>query len=313
MKTFFLLLILLRTNISHAEVAVPSDQYERPKTFDFINDIPRSLKEGWEYSFNTKPATLWAWGGVIASSVALYVYDEKIYKHAKILGNKLGLGNDDHTKPMVKLGSVNIFRGPTDFGSTMHFIGDGWLQAFIAGGFAINGSMTNDNRTLQTSSQIMNSLVSASIPTQILKRATGREDPNRTSKYRGRWRPFSSQYSKDVSAYDAVPSGHIMAATSTLTVIDTNYPEYHSVIRPVGYTLLTLLGFQMVNIGVHWASDYPLGIALGYVFGKVATTHGKKIPEKSPEISSLSDWQFLPLYLSKDNERAMGAVALFNF
>lgn len=314
MKLLFLLLPLIYLNISHAEVSAASVNYEKPKTFDFITDIPRSLKEGWQYSFNTKPATLWGWGGVIASSVVLYVYDEKIYKHAKILGNKLGLGNDDHTKPMITLGKVNIFRGPTDFGSTMHFIGDGWLQVFIAGGFAINGSMTNDNRTLQTASQIMNSLVSASIPTQLLKRATGREDPNRTTKYRGKWRPFTPHYDEDVSAYDAVPSGHIMAATSTLTVIDTNYPEYRSVIRPVGYTLLTLLSFQMVNIGVHWASDYPIGIALGYVFGKVATTHGKKaVSEKSPEITSLSDWQFLPLYLSKNNERAMGAVALFNF
>ncbi len=308
----FLIFLLLFSNYSYAEISI-SDQFEKPGPFDFVTDFPRSLKEGWEFSFNTKAATIWTWGGVIASSVVFYVYDEKIYKHAKILGNKLGLGNDDHTKPMVTVGSVNIFRGPTDFGSTMYFIGDGWLQTSIAASFAITGAMTSDNRALQTGSQIMNSLVTASIPTQFLKRATGREDPNRASRYRGRWRPFSPNYSKDVSAYDAVPSGHLMAATSTFTVIDSNYPEYRSVIRPVGFTLLTLLSFQMVNIGVHWISDYPLGLAFGYVFGKVASSHSKNNQGTSPEITSLSDWRFLPVYTSGEKGRVMGGIALFDF
>ncbi|MDD4973787.1 MAG: hypothetical protein PHY93_05520, partial [Bacteriovorax sp.] len=155
-----------------------------------------------------------------------YIYDEKIYKHTRIFAKNIGLGNDDHTKPMVRLGEFNIFRGPTDLGSTIHFIGDGWMQVFTAASFALNGSINNDNRAMQTGSQIMNSLVSASIPTQIIKRATGREDPNRVTTYRGKWKPFNKNYNNDVSAYDAVPSGHIMAATSTLTVIDANYPEY---------------------------------------------------------------------------------------
>lgn len=309
---FFITLLLFSFSApgeTQSSVTASSSEYTKPKTFDFITDIPRSLREGWEYSFNLKPKTLWTWGGVAASSVVFYIYDEKIYKHSRIFAKNIGLGNDDHTRSIIKFGKYDIFRGPTDVGSYIYFIGDGWLQAFTAASFAINGSFNNDNRALQTSSQIMNSLVSASIPTQILKRATGREDPNRTTRYRGQWRPFNKNYSKDVSAYDAVPSGHLMAATSTLTVIDANYPEYRSVLRPVGITLLTLLSFQMVNIGVHWASDYPLGLAMGYVFGKVASTHGKKT---SGEVSS-SSWEFLPLYTAAGDQRAYGAVGLFNF
>ena len=192
----------------------------------------------------------------------------------------------------------------------MYFIGDGWLQTFTAASFVINGSINDDNRALQTGSQIMNSLVTASIPTQIIKRATGREDPNRTSTYRGAWRPFNKNYSKDVSAYDAVPSGHIMAVSSTLTVIDSNYPEYRSVIRPLGFTLLTLVGFQMVNIGVHWVSDYPLGLALGYVVGKVASSHGKNINGQS----LTSSWQLLPVYSTDESKHSLfGAVGILNF
>lgn len=32
-----------------------------------------------------------------------------------------------------------------------------------------------------------------------------------------------------------------------------------------------------MNNGVHWASDYPLGLALGYGLGKVAVSHGRKV------------------------------------
>ncbi|MBC7538998.1 MAG: phosphatase PAP2 family protein [Bacteriovorax sp.] len=309
---FFFISILLASFSALGETLNTSSsatEYTKPKFFDFITDIPRSLDEGGKYSFNTKPKTLWLCGGVISSSVLFYIYDEKLYKHARIFARSIGLGNDDHTKPMLTLGKFNIFRGPTDVGSTIFFIGDGWLQAITAGSFLVNGSMTNDNRAMQTGSQIMNSLVTASIPTQILKRATGREDPNRASKYRGRWRPFSKNYSKDQSAYDAVPSGHIMAATSTLTVIDANYPEYRSFMRPLSFTLISLVGFQMLNVGVHWASDYPLGIAMGYVFGTVASTHGKKT---SGDVSS-SNWQLLPIYSSGRDQQTFGALTIIDF
>lgn len=313
MKRLFFTFLLLSISVQAETITSSSqshnEEYTKPKKFDFITDIPQTLKEGWNFSFNTKPNTLLAWGGIISSSVVLYIYDEKIYKHAKILGRSLGLGNDDHTKPMIRVHGFNIFRGPTDAGSTMEFVGDGWLQVFTATSFVINGSINNDNRAMQTGSQIMNSLVSASIPTQIIKRATGREDPNRTTRYRGRWKPFDKGYNKDLSAHDAVPSGHMMAATSTLTVIDSNYPEYKSFIRPVGITLLTLLGYQMVNVGVHWASDYPLAIGLGYAFGRVASTYGKKEKESSAN----NDWQILPIYSASSEQRTYGAVAIINF
>ena len=35
----------------------------------------------------------------------------------------------------------------------------------------------------------------------------------------------------------------------------------------MGYTLVGLLAVAMGNTGIHWYSDYPLGLALGYSFG----------------------------------------------
>ena len=36
-----------------------------------------------------------------------------------------------------------------------------------------------------------------------------------------------------------------------------------------------LLGYSMLNNGVHWASDYPIGIAIGYAFAKIAVRNGR--------------------------------------
>lgn len=46
----------------------------------------------------------------------------------------------------------------------------------------------------------------------------------------------------------------------------------------------------MVNNGVHWASDYPLGIAMGYVVGMEELKMGKTKAEKKE-----SSWRVLPM------------------
>lgn len=83
-------------------------------------------------------------------------------------------------------------------------------------------------------------------------------------------------YFRDVQKYDAFPSGHLATAMLTLTVISENYSEY-ALIKPVGYSLMALLAFQMMNNGVHWMSDYPLALAIGTVFGKSAVSHYRKV------------------------------------
>ena len=294
-------------------------EYERPKKFDFITNIPNTMKESWEMSFNTEKETLWVWSGVISSSILLYIYDEEILAEFQRWGRDLGLGNSDNTKDMVKVNSYTIFRGPTDVGSSFYYLGDGWTHGIIAASFLATGAMNDDNRAFQTGNQIIHGMVTSTISNQIIKRATGRESPYRKTKDRGAWRPFPSfnEYNNNVSKYDAMPTGHLMTATMTFTVIDTNYPEYRSWFRPLGFTWLTLLGFQMVNNGVHWASDYPLGIAMGYVYGKVASRYGKvdkeKESSKDVSVTDISKWEIYPILQTQKNDRVAGLLAQISF
>ena len=168
-------------------------------------------------------------------------------------------------------------------GSSLYFIGDGILHLGIASSFYTYGRFTNDNRAMQTGSQIAQGMASTGILTQVIKHITGRVSPFRSDDgHTDKWTPFPNQveYHKHVSHYDAFPSGHMAVCMATVTVITENYSEIKW-IRPVGYTAMTLLGFQMMNNGVHWMSDYPLAISMGYYLGKIAVNNGRKNNERA--------------------------------
>ncbi len=55
-----------------------------------------------------------------------------------------------------------------------------------------------------------------------------------------------------------------------------NYHE-HKWIWPVSVATMGVLGFTMVNNGVHWASDYPLALAIGGVVGKTVAARGRTV------------------------------------
>tara|TARA_R110002049_G_scaffold68909_6_gene178562 strand:- start:71755 stop:72240 length:486 start_codon:yes stop_codon:yes gene_type:complete len=110
--------------------------------------------------------------------------------------------------------------------------------------------------------------------TQTIKRITGRQSPGPaidSGNPGGHWTLFPSikEYQARTSNYDAMPSGHVATFMATITVIASNYPEIKW-IKPVCYTLMGIMAFEMMSSKVHWASDYPLGLFIGYVVGKAA-------------------------------------------
>jgi membrane-associated phospholipid phosphatase len=124
---------------------------------------------------------------------------------------------------------------------------------------------------LRTGSQITEAVLASGAVVQVLKHITGRQSPFVSTMPRGRWDFFPNQinYHKHVPSYDAYPSGHVTTALATVVVIAENYPNIKW-ISPVGYTLTGLLAISMVNTGIHWYSDYPLAVVLGYTFGMIA-------------------------------------------
>ncbi|MEC8623917.1 MAG: phosphatase PAP2 family protein [Bdellovibrionota bacterium] len=254
-----------------------SFSFEKPKFWDFITLTPTTFKTFYKESVSPEGLKGLAW--ITAWTALTYYYDRELLNGAQLIGRKVGLGNDNHTRSMIKVGKLNIFRGPTDIGSSMYFIGDGWTHMAITFSYILYGSFKNNYRAMSTGSNLLHGIFFSTILNQFLKRTTGRESPYRASNKRGKWRFFPNQnkYNKDISKYDAFPSGHLATSTVTLTVLLENYPEHRYWLLPVGTGLLTLLSYQMMNNGVHWASDYPLALGMGYLIGKISANYGKKV------------------------------------
>ena len=260
--------------------------YERPGQLRWLLHIPRDLGQYPGYAF--KRENVPAIAAILVGSAALYAADEGILHGAQNLGRWMGLTATSADKTLVhipfKVGSANIpfeFNVPDNFNSTFYFLGDGWTHLTIATSFLTYGIIKKDNRASQTASQLGEAILTTGLVVQAMKRTTGRQSPFRSTQDRGRWffLPTYNTYQHNVSNFDAFPTGHLATAMATVTVIAENYPEYHF-IRPVGYSLMGLLGYSMLNNGVHWASDYPVGIALGYGFAKIAVRNGRtRVPE----------------------------------
>ena len=238
--------------------------YPRPKLFNFITGFPRNyanLGKGIVKKKNLK------WLGLtVASTAILYAADEELIKGAQ------GVRDIGVTEKHTYIESSSTIDIPTNTSAVMYHLGHGNTSLLIGIGFLTVGGIKKDYRAVHTSSQIVEGILTLGFMTQGLKRVFGRESPHASTQPRGKWHGFPgwNEYMDNTSSYDAIPSGHVATLTSTVTVLAKNYPEIKW-IRPVGYTLIGIMGIEMMNSGVHWASDYPLGFLIGYAVGTVVT------------------------------------------
>jgi len=242
----------------------PSDSL---KWYTFIQNIPRDWSQWAQTSFRADKVG--DWSIVAGLTTALMLTDDKTYTPSKHFFQ-----------------SSSVARNLSNLGAMM---GDGSTQFAIAGALATYGLSFGDQRAVRTGSQIVEVVLGAGAVVQVLKHITGRESPFTRSSPTGVWKffPDQIQYLKHVPAYDAFPSGHICTSVGTLVVLAENYPDVKW-IRPVGYLFCAYIGVGMVNNGIHWYSDYPLGIFLGYSFGMIATHQelfGDSVRQKENSLS----------------------------
>ncbi len=255
--------------------------YTRPKVFSFVPkgfvDIYKMPKYLW------KKETILPAVGIAASTAVLISLDGKIYDGIRQLSGHIGLTTTNNTYNLTGNKSLQL-NVPIDLPASLYYIGDGITEISVAGGFWFYGLFTKDVRAIRTASELAEGMVAVGTTVQLLKHITMRETPERRSVGypNGKWRwinlrnPLGSlrQYGNSVPTYDAYPSGHLITAMMTTTVISKNYPE-KKWIKPLCYSLMTICGYQMINNGVHWASDYPLALGLGYAFGTMIVNQGR--------------------------------------
>lgn len=264
-------------------------QYTTPRPFDFITTAPENYGDFLEESFQRE--SLRGWGLIAFSTGALYLYDQKIFSETQRFGKRLGFGNTDKSRESLFIGHDGLLYAPTDLPSSILFLGDGWTSIGLSAGLLTSGLINNSPKEKVVASEILQGLLFSGVTTQVLKRISGREIPNARTKDRGRFKPLAgpSEFHDNKAHFDSFPSAHMTTAMTTFTIISENYEDI-AWINPVGYTLLSLLGFQLINSGSHWASDFPLALGVGYASGKTIAKDGRRSATAKSESSLLPLW-----------------------
>lgn len=249
--------------------------FERPQRFGYITNVPDDLWKMAKSPFNKESLPgLFA----VAGSTAILIWqDQHLIDGAQRLGRTIHLDPRSTFKIAFKIKDTKIIKVPQNLNTVFYQLGEGGTSMIVAGGLYLFGKIKHDNRSLQTASDLTETFFSMGIATQLVKRAFGRQSPFISSQQGGAWHPFPafSDYEQNTSNYDGFPSGHLATMMATVTVLAEDYPEKRW-IKPVGYTLMTLTSFAMMNAKVHWAGDYPLALALGYVAGEITVNRHKK-------------------------------------
>ncbi|PWA06853.1 phosphatase PAP2 family protein [Flavobacterium psychrotolerans] len=248
-------------SISRSEIYL----YKKPRLFEMVTQLPKDFV-GSIKDFG-KTNNLIALGGATVATVALLPADQYLLEKSRSVGEKIGLKEVARYKNFGPLNNI-----PPNETSAIYLIGNGSTSILLSMGFATYGLIKNDYRSLNTATGLIESLAISGVYSQTIKRISGRQSPEPALRDRnpgGDWNPTPSfsAFTKHTPNYDAFPSGHLMTATSALYVILGNYPDVKW-IKPVGYTLIGALGFEMVQANVHWVSDYPIALVMGYIIGK---------------------------------------------
>lgn len=239
--------------------------YEKPRLSDLYRKMPKNFVGT---STDVVSRNIYGYSlAALGSTLALLPADPLITREGRKLGEKIGF-SENHT--YSNLGPLQII--PGDVGSFLYFMGNGTTFILIGAGLGTYGLITNDYRAQSTSMQLVQSILLSGLFSQPLKRLTGRESPFETinaGREHSYWKfaPSFSAYQKNTSKYDAMPSGHLITGIAAWTVLAENYPEIKW-IKPLGYSLMGLMSFEMIQSNVHWISDYPIALLLGYLIGK---------------------------------------------
>jgi hypothetical protein len=238
------------------------------KPFRFITNVPGNIVQIGKSPFQKKNLSGLL---VTAGATALLIpVDQKITNRVKHFSNQIKLDPQTDYKVPIKFGDTKILKIPQNFNTFFYQLGEGGTSILLAGGLFVYGKIKRDKRAVYTATDLTETFFTMGITTQLIKRISGRQSPFMATQPGGVWKPFPSfhAYQTNTSNYDAFPSGHLATMMATVTTLTLNYPE-KKWIKPMGYAIMFVSSWAMINTDVHWISDYPLALALGYISAKI--------------------------------------------
>ena len=262
-----------------------SYHYSKPKFFDFITRLPKDFGLMGN-SFIQKDNLIW-FGASVGATAALIPFDQQITDSFRESGQKIGF-QESHTY----VGTLKSL--PTNINSGLYRVGNGFTAILVGGGLLTYGLINNNYRAIHTSSEVMEGLIASGLLVQPFKRISGRESPfiaEQNGNNAGAWHlfPSFSAFAKRTPNYDAMPSGHLTTLMTTVMIFSENYKEVKW-IKPIGFALMGAMGYEMIQSKVHWSSDYPIAIFMGYIIGK-NIVKGRIVEKKNTAIGQVTSFK----------------------
>ena len=264
-----MLLALIFSVPSYAEEAktagVPDEKQETKEfkepplhLFDIITNVPGDYAAFAKNVFQLEnfPTYLWLTSATIAGVET---------DHGTWQSTKYVFDNSDATGKKLWRAAANL--------------GKGDRQIAVGALFALYGWIAGEKKYLRVASQIVEVVLDTGITTQILKHIIGRQSPDSlTNVPTGKWQLFTSpkNYTKHVSAHDAMPSGHVATAFASARILELSFPDNHW-LPYVAYSYCAMAGVAMVATSGHWYSDYPYAMAIGYNFAKAVSRNNSEV------------------------------------
>lgn len=288
----------MQYNIGNGKMLI----YTKPRNLGFILDLPKDAAGIASQTFkkeSVKPLLY-----IAGSTALLLLTDQSIADGVTQFSRNIHLYSEEKNVNLLnfKMGekNVSLLRLPANVNTGIYQIGQGFPSLLIGAGLFTYGKIKKDYRALSTASQLAEAFILMGVSTQIVKRITGRQSPSEATVAGGKWRPFPSfsEFQNHTPNYDAFPSGHLATLMSSVTIFSENYPE-KKWIKPVGYSLTGLVAYAMINNEVHWASDYPLALGMGFLCAKQVLKHNRKIVSTTASARKKGELSFTFNYLNK--------------
>lgn len=154
---------------------------------------------------------------------------------------------------------------------------------FLAGGVLyVGGLAAGSSGTARLGLTLTEGVVLAASLNGIVKGFAGRALPNAPSRDPGQF-SFGRGFHDGNGPFVSFPSGHTAASFAAAAVLSEEATTWSSpasrYVAPAAYTAATLVAVSRLYENVHWASDLPIGAAIGIWSGRTVAGWQQRHPD----------------------------------
>ena len=179
-----------------------------------------------------------------------------IYSAAFVLGTGASFSLDKELKNISARNQNSTMDFITDVGEKY---GNGIYSVLLSAGLFTTGLLTENNKIENTGRILFEALLVSGAAVQIIKIVSGRSRPFLDEG------PFMFDLFKTDNSHQSFPSGHVVVAFTTSSVLAASIKNTYASIAL--YSLAGLSAYQRIYSNNHWFSDAVLAAIIGTVVG----------------------------------------------